>query len=123
MKSFPQVDKSNFVIMYCESNTGIVLDVQLNRCTNDNQEVYEIFSSLDSAVKHAKNIVTDNRNVECNIYDYENKIITSLDAKQLFAGGGNNVWCQLFPTDTTRMPGTVTYRPLLTKDRPYPDKE
>ncbi len=79
MKSFPKIKNDEFIVMYCERNTGIVLDVLFNRCINDTQEVYQVFSNLEMAVRHAKNVIDERNYVECNIYDYEKKAILTID--------------------------------------------
>lgn len=79
MQEFPKIENDKFVMVYCELNTGHVLDVNFNLCISNSQEAYQIFPSLASAVTNAKNTISGHKHIECNIYDHLNRWIMCLD--------------------------------------------
>jgi len=75
IQKFPEVKKSQVAIVRVDVNTGHILDDQFNLATNINQKVYTIFEDIDSAIRFAKSIVQERRDIECNLYGEQMKFL------------------------------------------------
>ncbi|PTS92526.1 hypothetical protein DBR11_26730 [Pedobacter sp. HMWF019] len=75
MKEFPKLIGEQVVLLRVDINTGIVLDDNYNYSINPNDRVYIVFANKDEALKIAKTIVLERNNVECGLYDLNQKMI------------------------------------------------
>jgi hypothetical protein len=78
MKDFPVLKTNEVAILFCEHNTGHVLDINLKLQTNEVQEIYLISKDLETAIETSKKILRENNHIECNLYNYEHELIKTL---------------------------------------------
>jgi hypothetical protein len=72
---FPAIEKKQVALSRADFNTGIVLDEDLKYATSSIQRIYTVLANFDEALRYANDIVVKNNNVECYIYDNENKFL------------------------------------------------
>jgi len=72
---FPKLHGSQVVLVRAEIKTGHVLDENFRISISQNQNVYTIFENIDLAISAAKLIVNKRRDVECNLYDKDDKFL------------------------------------------------
>lgn len=75
MKEFPKLIGEQIALLKADVNTGVVLDDNYNYSINPNDRVYVVFANKDEALKIAKTIVLERKNVECGLYDLNQKMI------------------------------------------------
>lgn len=73
MEKFPIVDVNSIVLLCCEHSTGHILDVDFKLAISDDQKVFEVFSCYADAMFHAKEIVRKHENLECTLYNNDQK--------------------------------------------------
>jgi len=64
--------------MRVDINTGIVLDANYARVTNDNQVVFTIFDGVNEAVVFSRSVIKQNRDIELSIYEEVEKFLFRL---------------------------------------------
>jgi len=67
MKEFPNLIGEQVALIKADINTGIILDDNYNYSVNSDKSVYVVLANKDDAVKFAKSIVLERKNVECGI--------------------------------------------------------
>ena len=75
LRKFPEIEHKQFVVVFADTNTGTILNLQLKWSVDPTEQVYLIFNNLIDAENHCKKVISENRNIEYHIYDYnENKV-------------------------------------------------
>ena len=75
LEGFPKLKKDQVALMRVENSTGIVLDDYLKWATAKTQKVYTIYDNVQDALNTAKLIVQQKENVECIIYEVNEKML------------------------------------------------
>lgn len=65
--------------MRADINTGIVLDKNYVYATMPDQEVFVIFDNIEYAIKFAKEIISEKKDIECGIYKDNSIALLILD--------------------------------------------
>ncbi|WP_348621845.1 hypothetical protein [Pedobacter lusitanus] len=68
MEKFPQLKDRQVALLRADINTGIVLDRNYIYATTSDQEVYTVFDDINSAIRSAKAIIAEKKDIECGIY-------------------------------------------------------
>ena len=79
MQKFPDLKSNQVTLLRAEIATGHVVDENFKLANNDDQTVYTVFESEKEALNTAKKIVTEKKNIECIIYNANEKILYQLD--------------------------------------------
>jgi hypothetical protein len=74
-RKFPDLKNGQVALIRVDYNTGIVLDENFKYATSDEQIVFTVFDSIDSALIVAQGIVKERIDVECSIFNESNQII------------------------------------------------
>lgn len=83
MKEFPKLIGDQVALIKADINTGIILDDSYNYSVNPNDSIYIVLANKDDAIKLAKSIVLEKGNVECGIYDINQKMILNVDVRNV----------------------------------------
>lgn len=79
MEKFPKLTNTQVALLRADINTGHVIDEKLGLAISDDQKVYTLFDDSEKALFYAKNLILENKTVECVIYSDESKILYHLD--------------------------------------------
>ena len=82
MENFPLVNSQQYVLMRASALTGHVLDEKLDLVLSDNQKVYTVYDSKESAIESAENLVKTQKNIECVIYNSNKDVAMFINAKE-----------------------------------------
>ncbi|WP_010250409.1 hypothetical protein [Acetivibrio cellulolyticus] len=74
---FPAISNSQFALVFCESDTGIVLYKDLQRFIGQG-DYYYVFDSLKEAENFALEITNENPNIDGVIYNHENSRVKTI---------------------------------------------
>jgi hypothetical protein len=83
MEKFPLLKNEQVALLRADINTGIVLDENYIYATRSDQKVYDVFDHIDSAIKFAKRILSERRDVECGIYGNDPVALLVLTQKNI----------------------------------------
>jgi hypothetical protein len=86
MQSFPILKEKQVAIMRADTLKGYVLDESFAVANDDKQLVYTIINSFDEALTIANQIIKEHTNVECVIYDKDQKVVSFLRPRGLDPG-------------------------------------
>ncbi len=78
MKTFPIIEERQVVLVRVNTLTGHVLDELFVTVNDDNQAVYTVTDSLEEAVEIANQIVREHTEVECALFDSDQKVLSVL---------------------------------------------
>ena len=76
MEKFPKIECGQVALMRADKNTGIVMDEKFEHALTDEQKVYTVFDSHDSAIEYAKRISSERKYVEIVIYGQNMEVLT-----------------------------------------------
>ena len=75
MEQFPELINGQVALLRADINTGIVLDEEYKYATKPDQRVYTIFNGIDEALGFTKQILVENKKIECVIYAFDQKVL------------------------------------------------
>jgi hypothetical protein len=75
---FPNIKLGQYAVLQAELATGIVLGLD-GKCRLGSGEAFLIFDSLDEAKTYSNQRVLEFPEIECNIYNYLNEHILTID--------------------------------------------
>ena len=78
IETFPKVNSDDVVLTRAELNTGVMLDDNLKYATTPTQKVFSIFKNINIAKDHALKLVSDNKWIECYLYDSNEKLLVRI---------------------------------------------
>lgn len=78
MQNFPIIKSDQVVLMRADTHKGYVLDESLAVATNDKQVVYTVINDFNSAIALANQITKEHIDIECVIYDSNQKVLSFL---------------------------------------------
>lgn len=94
MKEFPKVKPTQYVVLGCEIDTGIVLNNQFERKNFNSkpygpsdlgyEDVYHVFDSLDEAETFCQKTMVEVPRAEFHIYDYNEVEVRSMSNDEYF---------------------------------------
>jgi len=79
MEKFPKLINEQVALLRADINTGHVMDEKFELAIKDDQKVYTLFDNAEKALFYAKELILENKTVECVIYSDESKILYHLD--------------------------------------------
>ena len=79
MEEFPLLKAEQVALLRADINTGIVLDKNYVYATMPDQEVFVIFDNIEYAIKFAKAIISEKKDIECVIYKDNSVALLILD--------------------------------------------
>ena len=82
-EKFPDIQNLQVALLRADINTGHVLDENFNLAINGNQKVFSVFDVIDCAIDFAKSIISNKKDIECNLYAQEMKFLRSITYKDL----------------------------------------
>ncbi|HEX9060908.1 MAG TPA: hypothetical protein VF941_12070 [Clostridia bacterium] len=74
---FPDISISQFVIILCEIETGIVLNKDFERYTGQGERYY-VFNSLEEAESFSMKVMEEKPNIESTIYSYDKSAVKTI---------------------------------------------
>lgn len=77
MDEFPKLAEGQAALLRAESSTGIILDDNY-KYSRDNQKIYVVFDNADAALKAARKIVEERKDVDCIVYGQDGTLIEYL---------------------------------------------
>jgi len=85
MQSFPILKDEQVALMRADIFKGRVLDELFLVARDDKQIVYTIINCFDEAIKIANQVIKEHTDVECLIYDRNQKVLSFLRPKDINA--------------------------------------
>lgn len=78
MEKYPILNENQVALIRAAFDTGHVLDEYQRLAINNDQKVYTVFENVDDTLIAAREIINGNKNIECVIYDKDEKPIRYL---------------------------------------------
>lgn len=75
LEKFPVLNIKEVALVRAEISTGLVLDEACNYAVYPHQKIYTVFESIEKALKHARQIIEERRNIECVLYGIDQRIL------------------------------------------------
>lgn len=75
LEKFPVLNIKEVALVRAEIHTGILLDESCNYAVYPNQKIYTVFESIEKALKHARQIIEERRNIECMLYGIDQRVL------------------------------------------------
>ena len=75
--SIPELEAPQCFVVQAEVNTGIVVTLNGNRKITDKPFI-KVFDYFEQAEKFAKQRVSENPDIECNIYNHHGEYISTI---------------------------------------------
>ena len=88
-KTLPELEINEYCVILTDICTGIILDANGERRTNDLTPWVFIFNSLKKAKVFAENQVIANNEIQCVIYGYNKQIIEFIPPQKFTFPSGN----------------------------------
>lgn len=83
IENFPELHNSQVALLRADTNTGHVLDEELNLAVNDHQKVFTRFDDAEIALVFAKSLILQNTQLECVIYTKGKKVLYHIGPEHL----------------------------------------
>ncbi|MCW3466435.1 hypothetical protein [Chitinophaga nivalis] len=75
MENLPYLEGSQVALLRAKASTGHIIDENYEIVNGDFKNAFTIFNDVNIALPAAREIVSENKDVECTIFDKEGAIL------------------------------------------------
>jgi hypothetical protein len=83
MENLPYLEGSQVALLRAKASTGHILDEKYEIVNGDFKKAFTIFNDVNAALLVARGIMSENKGIECTIFDKEGAVLHYITVKSL----------------------------------------